>query len=106
MAENDVDESLMNWNRLFENVLVDAKELTVDLLKGVNYVGASGVLVIALGLYILFINMRYSTVQDPLLYGILFLVTGSNFVVGAFNIYKFFQLRMKYSRLRDIQKEL
>jgi hypothetical protein len=34
------------------------------------------------------------------------LMTGSNFVVGLFNIHKFLMLRKKYSRLNELQREL
>ena len=101
-----MDEKLISWNNIFAELIIDAKDLTKDLLNSIRYVGASGVLVIALGLYILFINLRYSTIKDQLLYVILGLVTASNFIVGLINIRKFFQLRSKYTKLSKVQKEL
>ena len=106
MEKNDVDEKLMSWNNIFEELLIDVRDLTKDLHSSIGYVGASGVLVIALGLYVLFTFLRYSTIQDPILYVILGLVTGSNFIVGFINIRKFFQLRSKYTSLSKVQRDL
>lgn len=66
MEKKDLDRELMSWNRIFEELLVDARDLTKDLLDGIRYVGASGVVVIALGLYVLIHDIRHTRVQDPL----------------------------------------
>jgi hypothetical protein len=49
MKENSVDETLVKWNDIFKHLIVDAKELTKDLLQGINYVLASGILLLAIG---------------------------------------------------------
>ena len=67
---------------------------------------ASGVLVIALGLYVLFIGLRYGNVDDPVFLLGMILAPGSNFVMGAYNINKYIQLRGRYSRLFELQKQL
>ena len=103
MAKNDVDERLARWNEIFDELLIDAGNLSRDLLSGINYVGASGVLVIALGFVVLYYNLRTASPEDPLFWVMLALTAGSNFVLGVYNIMKFLQLKRKYSKLSDMQ---
>jgi hypothetical protein len=106
MASNSVDEELVTWNKILDEIRGDSELLIKDLLEGVRYVAAAGVLVIALGLYVLFIGLRYGNLDDPVFILGMILAPGSNFVVGAYNINKYIQLRGRYSRLYDLQKRL
>ena len=106
MASNSVDEGLVTWNRILDEIRGDSELLIKDLLEGVRYVAAAGVLVIALGLYVLFIGLRYGNVDDPVFLLGMILAPGSNFVMGAYNINKYMQLRGRYSRLFELQKQL
>ncbi|HUV34880.1 MAG TPA: hypothetical protein VMW22_08090 [Candidatus Desulfaltia sp.] len=102
----DVDEELVNWNTILDGIIDDSETLVGDLLSGVTYVGAAGVLVIALGIYVLFIGLRYGNVDDPLFILAMIVAPGSNFIVGLFNIHKYIELRSRYSRLFDLRKKL
>ena len=106
MTSNSVDEELVTWNKILDEIRGDSELLIKDLLGGVRYVAASGVLVIALGLYVLFIGLRYGNVDDPVFLLGMILAPGSNFVMGAYNINKYMQLRGRYSRLFELQKQL
>jgi hypothetical protein len=106
MTSNSVDEELVTWNKILDEIRGDSELLIKDLLEGVRYVAASGVLVIALGLYVLFIGLRYGNVDDPVFLLGMILAPGSNFVMGAYNINKYMQLRGRYSRLFELQKQL
>ena len=106
MTSKDIDEELISWNNILDEIKGDSELLINDLLEGVRYVAASGVLVIALGLYVLFIGLRYGNLDDPAFILGMILAPGSNFVVGAYNINKYMQLRGRYSRLYDLQKQL
>lgn len=106
MKRNDVDEKLLKWKDIFEELIVDARTLTKDLLEGIRYAGASGVLVIALGLVLLIFSGRFFWREGPLFTAIVLLAAGSNFVTGLWNIRKFFQLRNRYTRLYRIQREM
>ena len=106
MAKKDMDEELVNWNTILEGIIDDSETLVGDLLSGVTYVGAAGVLVIALGIYVLFIGLRYGNVDDPLFILVMILAPGSNLIVGLFNIHKYIELRSRYSRLFDLRKKL
>ena len=106
MTSNSIDEELVTWNNILDEIRGDSELLIKDLLEGVRYVAASGVLVIALGLYVLFIGLRYGNVDDPVFLLGMILAPGSNFVMGAYNINKYIQLRGRYSRLFELQKQL
>jgi hypothetical protein len=106
MAKKDVDEELVNWNTILEGIIDDSETLVKDLLSGVTYVGAAGVLVIALGVYVLFIGLRYGNLDDPLFILAMIIAPGSNLIVGLFNIHKYIELRSRYSRLFDLHKKL
>ncbi len=36
MSKKDVDEKLMDWNKIFEELTLDTKALIKDLLEGIN----------------------------------------------------------------------
>lgn len=104
--ESNIDERLVKWDSILRELVVDVKELNGDLQESIKYVGGAGVVVIALGLTVLLFVIRYSTIQDPLLWVILALITALNLTVGFFNIHKYLLLRSKYSRLNQLQREL
>jgi hypothetical protein len=104
--EPNIDERLVKWDRILRELVVDVRELNRDLQESIRYVGGAGVLVIALGLMVLLFTIRYATIQDPLLWAILALTTGSTLVVGFLNIHKYLLLRWKYSRLSELEREL
>jgi len=106
MTSDSIDEELVTWNRILDEIKGDSELLVKDLLEGIRYVAAAGVLVVALGLYVLFIGLRYGHLDDPLFILGMVLAPGTNFVVGVYNINKYVQLRGRYSRLYDLQKQL
>ena len=102
----NIDEEIMSWNNILQSVLTDTKSLVKDLLEGINYILGAGIVIIALGLAILFYNLRYVSVDDPLFYIGLIIGPGSNFIIGILNIRKYFALRDKYRNLYDLQKKI
>jgi uncharacterized BrkB/YihY/UPF0761 family membrane protein len=106
MEDNSVDERLAKWNDIFKNLIVDAKELTKDLLQGINYVLGSGILLIAIGfMNIYFIVLRNMQMgADFVFVGLI--VSSPAIFLGLWNIKKYFDLRKKYSRLYLIQREM
>ena len=105
MEKNILDEKLLKWSDIFEKLVVDAKELTKDLLHGINYVLASGILVLS----IVFLN-SYLIIRN-LHMGSLFILIGLIVILPAviivlWNIKKYLDLRKKYSRLYLFQQEM
>ncbi len=104
--ESNIDERLIKWESILNELVVDVKELNRDLQESIRYVGGAGVLVIFLGLMVLFFAIRYATVQDPVYWAILALTTGLTLIVGFYNLHRYLLLRGKYSRLNELQREL
>ena len=106
MTENNIDEKLTSWDNILEEIRGESELLVLDLLEGVRYVAASGVLLLVLGAYVLFIGLHYGRTDDPLFILLLFLTMGPTLILGVFNLNKYLQLRGRYSRLFDIQNKL
>ena len=106
MKEDAVDEELVRWNDIFKNLIVDVKELTKDLLQGVNYVLGSGILLLAMGfLTVYFVVVRNVQMgSDFVLIGLV--VSSPAVILGLWNIKKYFDLRRKYSRLYLYQRDM
>ena len=106
MKKDGVDEELVRWNDIFKNLIVDAKELTKDLLQGINYVLGSGILLLAMGFLVVYFvvirNMQMGS--DFVLIGLV--VSSPAVLLGLWNIKKYFDLRKKYSRLYLYQREM
>ena len=49
MEKNDVDEKIVKWSDIFEELALDAKSLIKDLSEGINYIAASGFIAIFMG---------------------------------------------------------
>jgi hypothetical protein len=103
---DDIDERIITWDSILKEVIINSEQLVKDLLEGIKYIAAAGILIIALGSYVLFIGLRYGKTDDPIFLFVMIVVPGSNFLLGLFNLHKYIQLRSKYSRLFDIQKEI
>ncbi len=104
MATNDVDDQLVNWNTILEDIIDDAEILVKDLLEGVKYVGAAGVLLVCIGITVLIYNSRLWQ-SDTAMIAVSLLVSGCPIAVGLFNINKYIELRSRYSKLFDTQKK-
>jgi len=106
MDENNIDEKLITWNTILDEIRIDTDLLIHDLLSGISYVAASGVLVIVLGIYVLFIGLKYGNTQDPMFNIVLAVATIPSFLIGLFNLNRYVQLRARYIRLSDLQHKL
>ena len=65
MDEN-IDEKLITWNSILDEIRIDTDLMIQDLLSGITYVAASGILLMVLGVYVLFIGLKYGNRSDPL----------------------------------------
>jgi hypothetical protein len=106
MVEDNIDKKLVDWNKILDEIVGESEFFVKDLLDAIKYVAAAGILVICLGAYILYIGLRIGNTNDPWFILMMILAPGSNFVVGLYNLNKYFQLRDRYSRLYDVQKNL
>lgn len=106
MDENNIDEKLITWNTVLDEIRVDTDLMIHDLLAGIAYVGASGILVILLGIYVLFVGIKYGNTQDPIFVAVLIVASIPSLLVGIINLNRYVQLRARYTRLSDLQNKL
>jgi uncharacterized membrane protein HdeD (DUF308 family) len=89
-------------NEIFEDVISDASELVKDLSWSVKTYLLFGLITILFGVQTLLYNVE--TLQDQLY--IPAFVAGTMLFAGAAQIFNYFRLRKKYSRLFRVQDEL
>lgn len=104
MEENDVDEKLVKWNDIFEELVIDANSLIDDLWGNINYIAILGVLLFSLG---------GANVATALLLGrgtriiaasVIIFITCA--VSGITQLQRWHSMRQKYSRLHNLRKEM
>jgi hypothetical protein len=104
--KDNIDETLVEWNKILEDIRGESKLLIKDLLEAIRYVAASGILMIILGSYVLFIGLRYGNLDESMFILWVVIATLPSYTIGFYNLYKYIQLRSRYNRLFEIQSKL
>ena len=106
-SEPDVDEKLIKWNDVFQELLIDSKTLIKDLSEGINYIAISALILVGIGLAALVIGFDRGIRAEEIKYiasGFIILsVTSVNAVI---NFRKWYKLRKRYARLKSLQKQI
>jgi len=106
-SETDVDEKLINWNNVFQELLIDSKTLIKDLSEGINYIAISALILFAIGLAALVIGFDRGIRAEEIKYiaaGFIILsVTSCN---AAIQFRKWYTLRKRYARLKSLQEQI
>ena len=102
----EIDDKLVTWNTILDEIRLDSQLMIKDLLSSINYVAASGILVIILSLYVLFIGIRYGNQADPYFLILIIWSFLCPVIVGLYNLNKYIQLRARYTRLSDLYDQL
>ena len=105
MDEN-IDEKLITWNSILDEIRIDTDLMIRDLLSGIAYVAASGILLMVLGIYVLFIGLKYGNRSDPLFNVLLTIATMPSLILGVYNLNRYVQLKARYIKLSDLQEKL
>ncbi len=101
-ASGSVAEKIGSLNEIFEDVISDASDLIKDLYWGVKTYLIFGLIMILFGVQTIVSNME--TLQGQL-YIPLF-VAGTMLFCGFVQVWNYFRLRKKYSKLFEVQSEL
>ena len=101
--EKNVDEKLVKWNDIFEELLIDAKTLIQDLSEGINYIAISAFIVIVIGGAALFVGLDRGGIKYVAAGFVIFCVCIFN---GAMNLRKWHKLKKRYNRLQSLEKEM
>jgi hypothetical protein len=89
-------------NEIFEDVISDASDLIKDLYWSVKMYLLFGLIMVLFGVQTLIYNIE--TIQEQ--FFIPAFVAGTMLFAGAAQIFNYFRLRKKYSRLFRVQDEL
>ena len=102
--ESDVNnvEKINALNEIFEDVISDASDLVKDLSWGVKTYLLFGLIMILFGVS----EIAYNAEVMQERYYIPLFIAGTLFFAGAAQIYQYFRLRKKYSKLLRVQDEL
>ena len=106
-SETDVDEKLINWNDVFQELLIDSKTLIKDLSEGINYIAISALILLGIGLAALVIGFDRTIRTEEIKYiaaGFIILTVTS--VNAAINFRKWNTLRKRYARLKSLQEQI
>ncbi len=101
--EKDVDEKLIKWNDIFEELLIDAKTLTKDLSEGINYIAISALIIMLIGGAALVVGLDRGGSKWVAVGFMIFCICSIN---GALNLRKWYKLKNRYNRLQSLQKEM
>ncbi len=104
MEENDVNEKLIKWNDIFEELVLDANSLINDLWENINYIAIFGVLLILLGAANVATAIILGRGTKIIIYSVIIFVTCA--VSGVTQLQRWHRMREKYSRLHRLQKEM
>ena len=104
MENNDVDEKLIKWNDIFEELVIDVNTIIKDLSESITYIAIFGALLILLG---------GANVAAALLLGRDSRIIGASVIIfitctvsGVIQLQKWYGLKQKYNRLNDLQREM
>jgi hypothetical protein len=105
--KRDVDEKLVKWNDIFEELLIDAKTLIKDLSEGINYIALSALALAAIGCAALIIGLDRGIRTEETNYiasgFIIFCIASVN---GVITLRKWYKLKNRYRRLQSLQREM
>jgi len=103
----DVDEKLIKWNDVFQELLIDSKTLIKDLSEGINYVAISALILVAIGFAALIIGFDRGIRTEEVKYiaagFMIFSITSAN---AAITFRKWHTLKRRYTKLQSIHKQI
>jgi hypothetical protein len=102
-GEKDVDEKLIKWNDIFEELLIDARTLVKDLSEGINYIAVSALIIILIGGAALVVGLDRGESKYVAVGFMIFCICSFN---GALTLRKWYKLKNRYKRLESLQKDM
>jgi len=105
--KKSVDEKLIKWNNIFEELTVDAQLLIKDLSEGINYIAISAGILFAIGLAALVIGFDRGIRTEEIKYiAAGFIILSVTTVNAVINFRKWYKLRKRYASLKALQKQI
>ena len=102
VAEDSGAKKIGVLNKIFEDVISDASELVKDLSWSVKTYLFFGLIMILFGIS----EIAYNAEVMQERYYLPLFIAGTLFFAGAVQVYNYFRLRRKYSKLFQVQDKL
>ena len=102
--KEDVDERLVKWNEIFEDLTLDARDLIKDIKDMINYVAFSAMLMASMGVAAVLIAVLRQLEPKYLAASIIIF----SIMVGnaSLLIRKWLKLRNRYDKLSSLQRKI
>ena len=104
MEKNDVEEKLIKWNDIFEELVIDVNAIIKDLSESINYIAIVGALLILLGGANVATALLLGRSSRIIAYSVIIFIVCT--VNGIVQLQKWYGLKQKYNRLNDLQREM
>jgi len=102
--KDDIDEKLIKWNEIFNDLTLDARDLIKDIKDMINYVAFSAMLMVMMGVAAVLIAVLRQLEPKYLAASvIIFCIMVSN---ASLIIRKWLKLRIRYDKLSSIQDKI
>ncbi len=104
-SEEDSHERMLELNSLMEEMVKDASALSRDLIEVAGAIGGAAALlltIVIIEVLIIVVNLG----REPLFTGALILTSIPMLIYGIILLRKFFELRERYARLYEINRQL
>ena len=102
--KEDVDEKLIKWNEIFDELTLDARDLIQDIRDMINYIAFCAMLMVMMGVAAVLIAVLRQLEPKYLAASVII------FSIMAGNAYllirKWLRLRIRYDKLSSIQSKI
>ena len=104
-SDDDDLERIVGLNSLMDELMKDASSLSRDLIEGVGAIGGAAAIILTIVIIEVLVILT-NLWRGPLYIAAWILVMIPMMIFGVRLLLKFFELRERYSRLYEINKEL
>ncbi len=104
MDTNDIDEKLISWNDIFDQMVIDVQTLVKDFSRMINWPVPLAILLFAIGGASFVATMLLT--EDLLVIGYMFFLVCYLVISGIFTLRYWYKMKMRYERLFAMQKAL
>jgi hypothetical protein len=102
--KDDIDEKLVKWNEIFNDLTLDARDLIKDIKDMINYIAFCAMLMVMIGVAAVLITVLRQLEPKYLAMSVII------FSIMAGNAYllikKWLKLRTRYDKLSSIQSKI
>jgi hypothetical protein len=102
--KDDIDEKLVKWNEIFNDLTLDARDLIKDIKDMINYIAFCAMLMVMMGIAaVLIAVLRQLEPKYLAMSVIIFSIMAGN---ASVLIRKWLKLRTRYDKLSSIQSKI